>query len=324
MNPKVSIIVPVYNVEKYITRCLDSILAQTFTDFECILVDDASPDNCPMICNEYAKKDKQFKVIHKTKNEGLPKARRSGLDIASGDFIMHVDSDDWLEPDALEKLYKKQCETNADIVIGSFTEYHINKTHRCIFNNYIIKNKKEMLFIFFKNSYKNVWGKLYRSSLFENIKHPSNLIYGEDAIVNTQIICSNGCKIISVIKDNIYNYDCSSGGISQGLTCSEENAINYFQSHIYIYNYLKQEQLLYGDIRKYFYIYLFSSIYVKLFYNVPKIESIKLIRKENLPFFYFSDNIKIIVYSLINCIFIINQNLYKFIIKNYYNFRNKI
>jgi glycosyltransferase involved in cell wall biosynthesis len=125
----ISIIVPVYNVEPYIRRCLDSVLAQTFTDYECILVDDGSPDNCPQICDEYAGKDSRFRVIHKKQNEGLPKARWSGLDIAGAEFVFHLDSDDWLEPNALELLYKKQRDTDADIVMGGF---------RSIFERYAV------------------------------------------------------------------------------------------------------------------------------------------------------------------------------------------
>ena len=97
---KVSAIVPVYNVEKYIYRCVDSILNQTFSDFELILVDDGSPDNCPQICDEYAKKDSRIKVIHK-ENGGLSSARNAGLDIASGEWISFIDSDDWIHKDYL-------------------------------------------------------------------------------------------------------------------------------------------------------------------------------------------------------------------------------
>ena len=93
---KISVIVPIYNVENYIHRCIDSILAQTFTDFELILVDDGSPDNCGKICDEYAKKDSRINVIHK-ENGGLSSARNAGLDIASGDYIVFVDSDDYVE-----------------------------------------------------------------------------------------------------------------------------------------------------------------------------------------------------------------------------------
>jgi glycosyltransferase involved in cell wall biosynthesis len=104
-NTKVSIIVPVYKVEQYLERCVDSILSQTFTQFECILIDDCSPDNCPALCDEYAKRDARVKVIHKPRNEGLPQARKTGFDNSSGDYIQFVDSDDWIEPDMTERLY---------------------------------------------------------------------------------------------------------------------------------------------------------------------------------------------------------------------------
>ena len=99
----ISIIVPIYNVEKYLNRCVDSILAQTFTDFELILVDDGSPDNCGKICDEYAEKDSRIYVIHK-ENGGLSDARNAGLDIAKGEYVYFVDSDDYVEPDLLEKI----------------------------------------------------------------------------------------------------------------------------------------------------------------------------------------------------------------------------
>ena len=95
-----SVIVPIYNIEKYIRRCIDSVLLQSFTDFELILVDDGSPDRCGAICDEYAKKDERIKVIHK-ENGGLVSARQAGIKVASGDYIFHLDGDDAVLPDAL-------------------------------------------------------------------------------------------------------------------------------------------------------------------------------------------------------------------------------
>lgn len=103
--PEVSIIVPVYNVEKYLNQCVDSILNQTFADFELILVDDGSPDNCGVICDEYAVKDSRISVIHK-KNGGVSSARNVGLDVATGKYIMFCDSDDWTEPFWVERMYQ--------------------------------------------------------------------------------------------------------------------------------------------------------------------------------------------------------------------------
>lgn len=95
-NPKVSIIVPIYNVEKYLDRCMASLLNQTLEDIEIIMVDDGSPDRCPKMCDEYAKKDSRVKVVHK-KNGGLGYARNSGLDVATGEYVAFVDSDDYVD-----------------------------------------------------------------------------------------------------------------------------------------------------------------------------------------------------------------------------------
>ena len=116
---EISIIVPVYQVEKYIRQCIDSILAQTFTDFELILVDDGSKDNSGKICDEYAEKDKRIRVIHK-ENGGLSDARNKGLDNASGNYFMFVDGDDYIAPNMAECLYKKIFEAKADIAVCNY------------------------------------------------------------------------------------------------------------------------------------------------------------------------------------------------------------
>lgn len=106
MNVKFSVIVPIYNVEKYLRKCIDSILKQTYRNFELILVDDGSPDECPNICDEYAKNDKRIKVIHK-ENEGLVAARNTGIKEAVGDYICYVDGDDWISEVLLETVLEK-------------------------------------------------------------------------------------------------------------------------------------------------------------------------------------------------------------------------
>ena len=111
----ISIIVPIYNVELYLRRCVYSLITQTYKKIEIILVDDGSPDRCGEICDEYAKADSRVRVIHKT-NGGLSSARNAALDIATGDYIMFVDSDDWIESNCCEELVKKIMEYNADIV----------------------------------------------------------------------------------------------------------------------------------------------------------------------------------------------------------------
>ena len=115
--PKISIIVPVYKVEKYLSRCIKSILRQTFTDFELILVDDGSPDKCPQMCDDWGKKDKRIRVIHK-ENGGLSSARNAGLRAARGEYIGFVDSDDWIACDMYEILYQLAKKYRADITCG--------------------------------------------------------------------------------------------------------------------------------------------------------------------------------------------------------------
>lgn len=125
--PKVSIILPIYNVEKYLDRCMDSLLNQTLKDIEIIMVDDGSPDNCPQMCDEYAKKDSRVKVVHK-KNGGLGFARNSGLDIANGEYVAFVDSDDYVGLDMYKTLYDRAEVDKCDAVFCGFrTEVRQNK-----------------------------------------------------------------------------------------------------------------------------------------------------------------------------------------------------
>ena len=124
-KPKVSVIIPVYNVEKYLDRCLKSVTNQSLSDIQIILVDDESPDNCPKICDEAKEKDSRISVIHK-KNEGLGLARNSGLSIATGEYVYFVDSDDYLELNALEVLYNASKKDNCDICLGGIYSQNEN------------------------------------------------------------------------------------------------------------------------------------------------------------------------------------------------------
>lgn len=149
ITPKISCIVPVYNVEKYLRRCVDSILNQTFTDFELILVDDGSPDNSPAICYEYAVKDSRIKVIHKV-NGGVSSARNVGLDVAKGEWICFVDSDDLIEADYMQKMYEAAINNNSDFImcgIQQIAGYETLKNNykKKIKKNTVCKNRREFL-----------------------------------------------------------------------------------------------------------------------------------------------------------------------------------
>ena len=237
----ISIIIPVYKVEQCLHKCLDSVLSQTFMDYECILIDDGSPDNCPLICDEYAKKDSRFKVIHKKENEGLPMARRSGLDIAISDFIFHLDSDDWIEANALELLYKKQVETNAEIVIGNFRLICFGNTKEKRIPS--IKNYKNPLEWFLLCKHKFLWGKLYRRTLYKDYIVPKQNIF-EDAIVNVQLFSKLTFDQLQFVDSSIYNYNVkidNSSLITQ-LRASKYNTYTdhpMIKAHSSIYNFLK-------------------------------------------------------------------------------------
>jgi glycosyltransferase involved in cell wall biosynthesis len=210
--PVISIIVPIYNVEKYLKRCLDSILAQTFSDYECILVDDGSPDNCPKICDEYAGKDGRFIAIHQ-KNKGTAFARDAGVKNAGSEFITFVDGDDWLETNALEALYTKQTETNADIILAGFTMIYWGGVRQNFPSN--IDPNSEVLEYYFVNitTCSSMWGKLYRKSLFSGYVVPSTNT-GEDDMVNVQIFSKTASKKLQKIDAAVYNYDKRANGIT--------------------------------------------------------------------------------------------------------------
>lgn len=176
---KISIIVPVYNVESYLHYCVKSVLAQTYSNWELILVNDGSPDRCPQICDEYAEMDYRIKVIHKA-NGGLSSARNAALDIAKGDFITFLDSDDYLHQDTLSDVIKIVSEEDIDIVQFSFIRGTSN-----IFPA-IKKNTKKKFYdnhtIFYSNIQKIILcGKFYRRSIWDGIRMPIGKINEDDA-----------------------------------------------------------------------------------------------------------------------------------------------
>lgn len=196
----ISIIVPVYNQEKLLNRCLDSILCQTFDDFEIIIVNDGSTDNSGKICDEYATKDRRVKVIHQ-KNKGVSSARQTGLDAACGVFVIHADPDDWIERDMLNDLYKLAISENADVVICDF---YVNDNGKEIYS----KQKPEalcphsVLRQLFNNLHGSCCNKLIKRELFTqyNISFPQKINYCEDLLVCVQIFSHEHINIVYLPK----------------------------------------------------------------------------------------------------------------------------
>jgi glycosyltransferase involved in cell wall biosynthesis len=203
MTPKVSIIVPVYNVEKYLNTCVDSILNQTFNDFECILVNDCSPDNCPQICDEYARKDDRIKVIHKIQNEGSPQARKTGFEISKGIFIIFIDSDDWIEYDMLEKMYNKAVIENCDIVkcnvFNNLDNYQIDDITPELYDKVLIFKH---IIMYWKYS-ASVWDKMIKREIYEKIVFPKHH-YIDDRVITVQTVFY--AEKIGYVPDCLYHY----------------------------------------------------------------------------------------------------------------------
>lgn len=201
----ITVIVPVYNVEKYLKKCVDSIIGQTYRNLEIILVDDGSRDTSGSICDEYAKQDNRIIVIHK-ENGGMSDARNAALDIAKGDCITCVDSDDYLEPDYIQYLYTLLVKNEADISICAFKKVY-NGSEKLdnlqdTVKNYNDKEALEEL-LYQKRITPGPWCKLYKSKLFDNIRYPVGLYYEDLAVIYRLILC---CKKITIGRQQKYYY----------------------------------------------------------------------------------------------------------------------
>lgn len=216
--PTISIIVPVYKVEKYIHRCVDSILGQTFADFELILVDDGSPDNCGAICDEYAAKDSRVVVIHQ-QNGGLSAARNAGIDWAfansDSQWLSFIDSDDWVHPEYLHRLLDAAVAHNVSVSICGYEqtegsepvispetlppilwnteEFYVNDSLNCTF----------------------AWGKLYRKECFQAIRYPFGRLY-EDKFTTYRVLFD--FTSVAVISAPLYAYFTNTSGITKSGT----------------------------------------------------------------------------------------------------------
>ncbi len=228
--PKISIIVPVYNVEKYIKRCLDSLVNQTFSDIEIIIVNDKTPDNSMEICYEYAKIDSRIKIFNKQLNEGLGITRNYGIEKSQGNYIAFVDSDDYVSLDMCEKLYEAAIRSDADVVYGGIYYDDNNgniRTKKYTDNIKIIKdsNVKDLLLdlIGTKPQEKDdtvmevsVWKSIFKREIFmkKNIRFVSERKFiSEDVIFNIDYLSE--CKCVVIIPDCIYYYSVNPKSLSK-------------------------------------------------------------------------------------------------------------
>ena len=216
----ISIIVPVYNAEKYLQKCLDSILEQTYQNLEIIIVNDGSTDNSGQICHEYEQKDSRIIYMEK-ENGGVSDTRNTGLDRMTGSYVTFVDSDDWLEPNYVQFLYEKLIEHQADIVVGNYTRFNEANSvfyfhtsadyYEKVYDNTSIisclYDSKELL----NSALIVAWGKIYKKEIMANFRFPIDRI-GEDALFNLKALLDS--KKVVYVNKSAYIYRVREGSLS--------------------------------------------------------------------------------------------------------------
>lgn len=298
----VSVIVPIYRIEKYLPQCIDSLLSQSFLDFELILVDDGSPDNCPQICDEYAKTDTRVKVIHK-KNGGLVSARKEGLKEAKGTYITFVDGDDWVDKFYLDIMFKLADANDADLVVtGHFREFD-GKIETIKPKNVGIYNEVDIKTEILPNAIYNgefcehgvstyVWNKLFKKELLDQILFnvPDDVVMGEDAAITFSYLTK--CKKIVISSTPLYYYRQRHDSIVKSV---ENPKTEYYRLGL-LMNYLQSKLKLSIDeknLKEQITYYLYSQILVRsggLIYNEDGNQLFN-------PFLDVERNSKVVVYS---------------------------
>ncbi len=211
MNQTISVIIPVYNVEAYLDECIRSVVAQTYSSLEILLVDDGSPDNCGAICDAWAARDCRIRVIHRP-NGGLSDARNAGLDSCTGDYIAFVDSDDWIKADMYEKLYAALQQEGADICACNVFSCYPDRQIAWGCKAYTVGDSETFLAMLYSDTAYPVcaWNKLYRRSCWEGLRFPVGKLC-EDAFT-AHLLVDRAEKIVQ-LPDALYCHRIRSGSI---------------------------------------------------------------------------------------------------------------
>lgn len=216
MKPLISVIVPFYNVEKYLPGCLDSLSRQSLSAIEILLIDDASSDNCGKICEVYAENDYRFKVFHNDKNRGPAAARNIGVLQASGDYLMFVDSDDWISDDCCQVAYECAIRQKADLVMFAYQCVKVNDSGNLenVFVNKVsegVKTREEGIELTFESFGMVPWNKLYHKKLFNNVTYPEGYLF-EDTATTYKLIW-NASRIYCIENVLYYHLLSRSGSV---------------------------------------------------------------------------------------------------------------
>ncbi len=244
MKSKISIIIPIYNVEQYLSKCIDSVLAQTHTNFELLLINDGSTDNSGKICDEYAARDSRIRVFH-TENGGVSSARNLGLDNATGEWVSFVDSDDYVQSNFLELLHSRAVEANADIVICNF---YLEKEGAKTLRRQVIESNNSDIYlreIFDNKCMGAMWNKLIKHELYikYNIHFPQEIFYCEDVCALTKLMCNklNIAYVDQPLYNHIYNSQSITRNINKNTILNRMLFIDYIELNFNSYNLIKHK-----------------------------------------------------------------------------------
>ena len=234
MQHLISVIIPCYNVEKYLSRCIESVINQQYKNLEIILIDDESPDKSGEICEKYAKQDSRIVVIHQ-KNKGLSGARNTGIELAKGDYLFFVDSDDLIFPNTIKDLYIKAIENEADLVSA---EYIKGKEPLAIIgldDDTIVGNGAQVLEYVLKNATWSAWGKLYKRELINHDRFLEGYLYEDFEFVPRQYLKSNKC--VHCCKKLYFYFDNDSGIMGASKCCLRTYYVDFAINNIqYVMN----------------------------------------------------------------------------------------
>ena len=290
MKPKISIIVPIYNVEKYLEKCISSLLDQSFTDFELILVNDGSPDNCGKICDDFKEKDSRIKVIH-LENGGVCRARNKGMELATGDFYVFVDSDDWVEKDFM-KDFVDNLEDDETLIIQDCNRDNDEKseTHFFGFQNKSFVLKEDFGKLFHENAHYvpggYPWNKLYSAKIIKenNLQFDPAIKLADDEKWNFEYLVH--IKKLKFVENANYHYIYNPGSISNQARPFERELTRFaFKAKFFDFA-LKNYQLSEADkkkvtaeVERHFRINILDRIYKKEVSKEERISRLKEIAK---------------------------------------------
>ncbi len=307
MNELISIIVPIYNVEIYLEKCLNSIINQTYKNIEILLINDGSSDNSLRICKKYQKKDKRIVLINK-KNGGLSSARNAGIDKASGNYLLFIDSDDYIEIDMIEKLYNNIKSNNADISICNFFITKKNKDRKnksC--KNFTVRDEKKYNYLYNSYSLQTIlsWNKLYKKCLFKNIRYPEGLLH-EDQYVIDEIL--NRAKIINYMTSEfLYHYVQREKSIMNTFNIKRFDVIKGLEKRIIFFENINRNDLVIRTkVEKLQSLYFLLNYTKKYNFNKSDKEIIELYKKDYIKLSKDLKQVKMDLKSKIKLILILN------------------